>query len=1130
MILTRLTDHLTDSWICMNQSYRKMNHLWNIWDEDTEENEKKSQELMEQQQALFLFGDPELVINVIQFMQFGYAIALSVVFVYWDDMQKDDDFDASAYLVATLLCYSVFLIVMARVMPLYTVCTSLGQLVDKQRLHEVRAAFHLEEAERLRHEQHFPGATNSKRSSSGLTKKTESYNSLHSLDPTAKEQSSDESTMSVPMVVPKLLENASVSQDSSTRQSSDSKTSVDEVKLLANLVKMDTKSLRQIVPPPEKPENSTRGSRVSREHQRSFSDGIQSMRNLGNLSFSSMEDNSNKELHKAESSKKVTFDDAAVAQAKTLDHRQRRERRRSQSASATIQAMRDVNYDGPLNSSLGNIAEDAPNEDDPKVADDVQALPSKKAPATTGTPVVANVLDVVPEQELMNDFSFNEEDDDSMSQLSDVEQNTLTIWEKKTNHEQVEHETVSHSLKQRICNFFDGPSYIFVTNILGTMICFFLIGMRVEGFVKKQCIIPWDDYSWDLTLDFSFRLLVAWFSSFIGVSLILVFLSQNLRKRYMFFAGVIDIILSTICLVLLLEAEKQRCCNDGIDVEESLLEEDLYDFRLLKESDACYDVTLECSCAEFGHRMSGGLGSMEPFTALIALRVFRFGLAKRLTNFFRSKDDDSHGHHSYNHGHGHDHGHGEELGSAVELWQHAIAKAPDIVEKYGEFSSELLQVMLGIEVIESTPVSTAPKELKDRSAEESSTESAVGVPVSSEPERGHVVLEEKKYKKLKPEVQEIIAAGRMGLPVKPCLAASSKSEIQRPSSRAVAPMAPLEFKVDKKSAQLEHEHANSTLSFPNATLVRSMRRCERKLLPLLNKWTTVDVVITNHEMVYVDVHDAGDSELREDELAKCKASKEAVKATHGGKGLRLCDVTAGRRIVGHLSFNDVISVHVEREPAATSASTDDEENDVDIVVREHNEFWQPNTNTESSFESKQKRWDKVNQDRLRLHTAHGTMYLRFHSDLVDSELHPERVIEEVGDESPLHKDIAFQWAQTIVWNCGAGQLHQALPHFGDDNGDELRDYLQIVPKVKQHGHNRRLASFTPHFDRVQSFSIRRKGSRGQHHRSPSPVKRRGRSPPPASRLQSKSPPPPSRREDTAEEEKKEPKENIVVEC
>jgi hypothetical protein len=238
----------------------------------------------------------------------------------------------------------------------------------------------------------------------------------------------------------------------------------------------------------------------------------------------------------------------------------------------------------------------------------------------------------------------------------------------------------------------------------------------------------------------------------------------------------------------------------------------------------------------------------------------------------------------------------------------------------------------------------------------------------------------------------------------------------------------------------------------------------------------------------------------------------------------------GRRIVGHLSFKDVISVHVEREPAATSTSTDDEENDVDIALREHNEFWQPNTDTEASFESKQKRWDKVNQDRLRLDTAHGTMYLRFHSDLVDSELHPERIIEEVGDESPLHKDIAFQWAQTIVWNCGIDQLHQHLPHFGDDNGDELRDYLQIVPKVKQHGHNRRLASFTPHFDRVQSFSIRRKGSRGQHYRSPSPVKRRGRSPPPGSRLQSKSPPPPSHREDTAEEEEEEPKERIVVEC
>jgi hypothetical protein len=39
----------------------------------------------------------------------------------------------------------------------------------------------------------------------------------------------------------------------------------------------------------------------------------------------------------------------------------------------------------------------------------------------------------------------------------------------------------------------------------------------------------------------------------------------------------------------------------------------------------------------------------------------------------------------------------EEPGTLVELWERALGKDPEIVSKYGEFSGELLQAMLGIE-------------------------------------------------------------------------------------------------------------------------------------------------------------------------------------------------------------------------------------------------------------------------------------------------------------------------------------------------------------------------------------------------------------------------------------------------
>jgi len=40
----------------------------------------------------------------------------------------------------------------------------------------------------------------------------------------------------------------------------------------------------------------------------------------------------------------------------------------------------------------------------------------------------------------------------------------------------------------------------------------------------------------------------------------------------------------------------------------------------------------------------------------------------------------------------------KETGTIIELWQMAIGLFPDIVEQYGEFSSEMLQVMLGIPI------------------------------------------------------------------------------------------------------------------------------------------------------------------------------------------------------------------------------------------------------------------------------------------------------------------------------------------------------------------------------------------------------------------------------------------------
>ena len=92
-----------------------------------------NQELAQQQRNLFILGDPKLVMTIIQFMQFGYAIALSIVITYWQDFQKDEHpqvFHAEYYLIASIVCYVIFVYQMSNVIPRYTLCTNIGQLVE----------------------------------------------------------------------------------------------------------------------------------------------------------------------------------------------------------------------------------------------------------------------------------------------------------------------------------------------------------------------------------------------------------------------------------------------------------------------------------------------------------------------------------------------------------------------------------------------------------------------------------------------------------------------------------------------------------------------------------------------------------------------------------------------------------------------------------------------------------------------------------------------------------------------------------------------------------------------------------------------------------------------------------------
>jgi len=227
---------------------------------------------------------------------------------------------------------------------------------------------------------------------------------------------------------------------------------------------------------------------------------------------------------------------------------------------------------------------------------------------------------------------------------------------------------------------------------------------------------------------------------------------------------------------------------------------------------------------------------------------------------------------------------------------------------------------------------------------------------------------------------------------------------------------------------------------PNARLLRSMRRCDRKLLPLLDKWVVVDVVMTKHEIVYFDATDIDDT-VSEGEQ-KMLDIREAIIATKGGKGLRLRDVAYGRRVVGHQELSTIESIQVER----VLPHENHEVASTDICVAA-DEYWKPKASKveAGSSPSRECRWSKVKEDRLKIKTKHDTLYLRFYSDLEGCESHLERVANEKEDQGPLFKNNALQWCQTLGRLCGTTQLHhQNLDHFGDNDDGELRDYLVIV--------------------------------------------------------------------------------------
>jgi hypothetical protein len=106
-----------------------------------------------EQQSLFWGSSPRYITMILQFMQFGFALALSILLVFWDEIDPPSGapgIQGGYYVLAVFLGYACFVHIMSHVVPRFTLCSSVGQMVDQRRLHETLARHRLEEAQRAR--------------------------------------------------------------------------------------------------------------------------------------------------------------------------------------------------------------------------------------------------------------------------------------------------------------------------------------------------------------------------------------------------------------------------------------------------------------------------------------------------------------------------------------------------------------------------------------------------------------------------------------------------------------------------------------------------------------------------------------------------------------------------------------------------------------------------------------------------------------------------------------------------------------------------------------------------------------------------------------------------------------------
>jgi hypothetical protein len=337
-----------------------------------------------------------------------------------------------------------------------------------------------------------------------------------------------------------------------------------------------------------------------------------------------------------------------------------------------------------------------------------------------------------------------------------------------------------------------------------------------------------------------------------------------------------------------------------------------------------------------------------------------------------------------------------EKGTITDLWYNAVLLFPNIVEEHGEFSSQLFLAMLGMPLQLESSLSTT--RLEAEGASQGIISNSIQKSNSED-----VMLQVKKDKQepllqMVHEDAEIFSntfSGKMGFPIDTLMMTKAEiSEITLEVGRnhqlaETNHNSSSRFVLDDQSLNVEVQEAGTDTCFmlidPDAPLICDMRRCERLLLPHLPRLSVVDVVLTEFDLVYLDVTDSfaineGQKEIR-----------NAISATSGGKNLPLRVVLMGRKILGHAEVQNILSVSVQRySTAAVSKVMAEDMAKTSFWLFFQTEYWKPSVQgenpklNETSVVAQGQRGHKE-QQQLQITLPEGVLSLRFFCDLEHAE-------------------------------------------------------------------------------------------------------------------------------------------------